>query len=291
MAKRVAIIGFGEAAQAFVGGAGWSGDVRAYDKLTDDPTGRAAKLSDYERLNVRGADRMADVLDGAEIVLSLVTADQAADVARAAAPYLQPRAIYCEMNSVAPDTKKSGVAPIEAAGGQFVDVAIMSPVNPAQLDTPLLLSGAQALEAERVLRSLGFANLRTIGNRVGDASAVKMIRSVIVKGIEALTAEAMLAASEAGVVDEVLASLDASEQRRPWSERANYNLDRMIVHGVRRAEEMDEVVRTLNALGIVPHLTRQTALRQREIGSLGLRPAATLEEQLAQLRPARADAA
>jgi 3-hydroxyisobutyrate dehydrogenase-like beta-hydroxyacid dehydrogenase len=291
MAKRVAIIGFGEAAQAFVGGAGWSGDVRAYDKLTDDPTGRAAKLSDYERLNVRGADRMADVLDGAEIVLSLVTADQAADVARAAAPYLQPRAIYCEMNSVAPETKKSGAGAIEAAGGQFVDVAIMSPVNPAHLDTPLLLSGPKALEAERVLRSLGFANLRTIGNRVGDASAVKMIRSVIVKGIEALTAEAMLAASEAGVVDEVLASLDASEQGRPWSERANYNLDRMIVHGVRRAEEMDEVVRTLNALGIVPHLTKQTALRQREIGSLGLRPAATLKEQLAQLRPARADAA
>jgi hypothetical protein len=65
----------------------------------------------------------------------------------------------------------------------------------------------------------------------------------------------------------------------------------MIVHGVRRAEEMDEVVRTLISLGIVPHLTRQTALRQREIGNLGLRSPETLEEKLEQLRPAKADAA
>jgi 3-hydroxyisobutyrate dehydrogenase-like beta-hydroxyacid dehydrogenase len=291
MAKRVAIIGFGEAAQAFVGGAGWSGDVRAFDKLTDDPTSRAAKLSDYERLAVRGADRIADAVEGAEIVLSLVTADQAADVARAAAPHLQSGVIYCEMNSVAPETKRSGAAAIEAAGGEFVDVAIMSPVNPAGLETPLLLSGPHALEAERALRTLGFGNLRTIGSRVGEASAVKMIRSVIVKGIEALTAEAMLAAYEAGVVDEVLASLDASEREQSWAARANYNLDRMITHGIRRAEEMDEVVRTLNSLGIVPHLTKQTALRQREIGRLGVRSAATLEEKLAQLRPAKADAA
>lgn len=291
MAKRVAIIGFGEAAQAFVGGAGWSGDVRVFDKLTDDPTGRAAKLSDYDRLKVLGADRIADALDGAEIVLSLVTADQAVHVARAAAPHLQSGAIYCEMNSVAPETKRSGAAAIEAAGAQFVDVAIMSPVNPARLETLLLLSGPHALDAERALRTLGFTNLRTIGSRVGEASAVKMIRSVIVKGIEALTAEAMLAAFEAGVVDEVIASLDASEREQPWADRANYNLDRMITHGVRRAEEMDEVVRTLNSLGIVPHLSKQTALRQREIGNLGLHSAATLEEQLAQLRPAKADAA
>jgi 3-hydroxyisobutyrate dehydrogenase-like beta-hydroxyacid dehydrogenase len=291
MGKRVAIIGFGEAAQAFVGGAGWSGDVRTYDKLTDDPTGRAAKLSDYDRFEVRGADRITDAIEGAEILLSLVTANQAAQAARAAAPYIQPGAIYCEMNSVAPETKKSNATIIEEAGGQFVDVAIMSPVNPARLDVPLLLSGPRALDGERALRSLGFGNVHTIGSRVGEASAVKMIRSVIVKGIEALTAEAMLAASEAGVVEEVLASLDASESARPWGERANYNLDRMIVHGVRRAEEMDEVVRTLISLGIVPHLTRQTALRQREIGNLGLRSPETLEEKLEQLRPAKADAA
>jgi 3-hydroxyisobutyrate dehydrogenase-like beta-hydroxyacid dehydrogenase len=289
MAKRVAIIGFGEAGQAFVGAAGWSGDVRAYDKLTDDPTGRDAKLSDYDRFGVRGVDGIAEALHGADIVLSLVTAEQAGPVARDAASHLNSGAIYCEMNSVAPETKKFGASAIEAAGGQFVDVAIMSPVNPARLETPLLLSGPQALEADRALRTLGFANLRTIGSRVGEASAVKMIRSIMVKGIEVLTAEAMLAASEAGVVEEVLASLDASERVQPWAERANYNLDRMIVHGVRRAEEMDEVVRTLKSLGIVPYLTKQTALRQREIGNLHLRPADTLEEKLAQLRPARGD--
>ena len=291
MAKRVAIIGFGEAAQAFVGGAGWSGDVRAYDKLTDDPAGREAKLADYREFNVKGADRIDEALENAEIVLSLVTADQASSVAREAAPHLQAGAIYCEMNSVGPATKNSGAVAVEQSGSRFVDVAIMSPVNPYRLETPLLLSGTQALDAEQDLRAIGFANVRTIGSRVGEASAVKMIRSVIVKGIEALTAEAMLAASEAGVIDEVLTSLDASERPMSWADRANYNLDRMMAHGVRRAEEMDEVARTLSALGVAPHLTRVIALRQREIGRLGLRPAATLGEKLAQLRSGKADAA
>jgi 3-hydroxyisobutyrate dehydrogenase-like beta-hydroxyacid dehydrogenase len=95
-----------------------------------------------------------------------------------------------------------------------------------------------------------------------------MIRSVIVKGMEALTAEAMLAAHRAGVAEEVIASLDASDRNEPWAKRADYNLDRMIVHGLRRAEEMGEVVKTLEDLGVEPLLTRGTAQRQREIGGL-----------------------
>jgi hypothetical protein len=98
-----------------------------------------------------------------------------------------------------------------------------------------------------------------------------MIRSVMVKGIEALTAECMLAAAQAGVLDEVLGSLDASERPRSWPERADYNLDRMLVHGVRRAAEMEEVVRTLEGLGTGADLTRGTVSRQRAIGALGVK--------------------
>jgi hypothetical protein len=109
--------------------------------------------------------------------------------------------------------------------------------------------------------------------------------------MEALTAEAMLAAAAAGVVDEVLGSLDASETALPWLSRADYNLQRMMEHGLRRAEEMDEAVRTLESLGVEPALTRGTAKRQREIGSLGLHPTTDLKTKLAQLAPAEANAA
>ncbi|MFL6728179.1 MAG: DUF1932 domain-containing protein [Sphingomicrobium sp.] len=290
MAERSAIIGFGEAAQAFVGAERWALPVRAYDRLTDEPATRASKLADYARLNVEAADRLAGAIDGAGLILSLVTADQALAVATAATT-LPSGSIYCDMNSVAPATKIAAAAAVEGRSGRYVDVAIMSPVNPARLNVPLLLSGPAAIEAELKLRAAGFCNCRVIGNRVGQAAAVKMIRSVIVKGIEALTAEAMLAAELADVTQEVLASLDATERAVPWAERADYNLERMMLHGIRRAEEMNQAVRTLEALGIEPLLTRVTAQRQREMGLKRVHPLPGLGAKLAQLRSAKAVAA
>ena len=230
-------------------------------------------LARYADAHVLGARFMEDALSGVGLVLSLVTADQAMEVAEMAAECLMPGAIYCDMNSVAPQTKQAAAAAIEAIGGHYVDVAVMAPVNPARLTTPLLLSGGQAAEAAARLCALGFSNVRVVGDVVGRASSIKMIRSVIVKGIEALTAECVLAAEAAGVRDEVLASLDASEKPRPWEERADYNLDRMLVHGLRRAAEMEEVVKTLEALGTGAVMTRGTVARQRAIGELGMKVA------------------
>jgi 3-hydroxyisobutyrate dehydrogenase-like beta-hydroxyacid dehydrogenase len=113
------------------------------------------------------------------------------------------------------------------------------------------------------LRGLGFTDVRVVGAEVGRASAIKMIRSVMVKGIEALSAEMMLAAAAAGVTDEVLASLDASEQAKPWAERVAYNVERMTTHGARRAAEMEESAKTLTALGVEPVMTSGTVERQR----------------------------
>jgi hypothetical protein len=119
-----------------------------------------------------------------------------------------------------------------------------------------------------------------------------MIRSVMVKGIEALTAECLLAADAAGVAEEVLASLDASDRAMPWAKRADYNLERMIVHGLRRADEMEEAVKTLEDLGVEPALTRGTVRRHREIGRLRLGvPAAGLSGKFGQIKGRKADAA
>jgi 3-hydroxyisobutyrate dehydrogenase-like beta-hydroxyacid dehydrogenase len=292
MVADVTFIGFGEAGQAFAGGEGWQGRARAYDRLTDQPGTRAAKQADYRRAAVEGAADPAAALQASPLILSLVTADQALIAARLAAPHLARSALYCDMNSVAPSTKADAATAIEAAGGRYVDVAIMSPVNPGRLSVPLLLSGADAAGAARELVRLGFETVRVVGSRVGQASAIKMIRSVMVKGIEALTAECLLAADAAGVAEEVLASLDASARAMPWAKRADYNLDRMIVHGLRRAQEMDEVVKTLEDLGVEPALTRGTVRRQREIGRLRLgAPAAGLSGKLDQIRGRKADAA
>ena len=258
MEMNIALIGFGEAGSTFAEAAGWESAAAAYDLL---PARRAA----MEAAGVLVCAAAEDALADADLVLSLVTADAALSAAKDYAALLQPGALWCDMNSVAPDTKRAAARAVEAAGGRYVDVAVLAPVNPARMNVPLLVSGAAADKAAEALRAAGFANVRVVGSEVGRASAIKMIRSVMVKGIEALTAEMMLAADAAGVTDEVLASLDASEKTQGWAGRAAYNLERMTTHGLRRAAEMEESAKTLIGLGVEPVMTSGTVRRQREL--------------------------
>jgi 3-hydroxyisobutyrate dehydrogenase-like beta-hydroxyacid dehydrogenase len=278
MERIIASIGFGEAGQAFA-----RPGVRSYDRKVADTTTRAAFFDACRAAGVEGCDTPEAALTGVHAVFSLVTADQALPAARTAAPHLAPSALWFDMNSVAPDTKRAAAQAIAAAGGRYVDVAVMAPVLPARLAVPLLLAGPDAAEAEAVLRDHGFTNVAIAGPTIGDASSIKMIRSVMVKGLEALTAECALAAERAGVRDAVIASLDASWKPQGWESRIDYNLDRMMAHGLRRAAEMEEVAVTLEALGVEPAMTRGTIHRQRALGSLGLTPPDGLTAKLAAL--------
>ena len=256
MPCEVALIGFGEAGSTFATAGAWRGLARGFDIAPE----RSAAMT---ALGVTAFSTAAETLSGAPLILSLVTADQALAAAQAYAPHLAPGAMWCDGNSVAPETKRGAAAAVHAAGGRYVDMALLAPAYPARLDLPVLLAGEAAGEAQTQLAALGFTNLRIVGAEVGRASAIKMIRSVMVKGIEALTDEMMAAAAAAGVADEVLASLDASEAARPWAQRAAYNLERMATHGARRAAEMEESAKTLQSLGVEPLLTRATVQRQR----------------------------
>ena len=202
---------------------------------------------------------LVEALAGVSAVICVVTADQALPAAKSAASCLSEGVLYLDMNSVAPATKRAAAEAIEAAGGRYVDVAIMAPVKPARLAVPLLVSGAHAGVAADRLAELGFDQVRAVGNEVGQATTIKMLRSVMIKGVEALTAEMMLGARAAGVAPDVLASLG-----RDWPEKADYNLERMATHGARRAAEMEEAAITLAALGVEPVMTRGTIVRQRE---------------------------
>ncbi|MBX9885612.1 MAG: DUF1932 domain-containing protein [Novosphingobium sp.] len=257
MDSAIALIGFGEAGSTFAEAAGWEAGAAAFDVL---PARRAA----MEAAGVLACAAADDALADADLVLVLVTADAALAAAKDYAALLKPGALWCDMNSVAPETKRAAARAIEAAGARYLDVAVLAPVAPARMNVPLLVAGAAAEAAAQALRGAGFAQVRVVGSEVGRASAIKMIRSVMVKGIEALTAEMMLAAEAAGVTDEVLASLDASEKPQGWGARAAYNLERMTTHGARRAAEMEESAKTLIGLGVEPVMTSGTVLRQRQ---------------------------
>lgn len=265
MTHGIAHIGFGEAGRALA-----LKGARAFDRKVREAALREEMLAAYAAAQVEGVESAAMALEGAATVLSLVTADQALAAARHYASHLAPDALWFDMNSVAPDTKRSAAEAIHGAGGRYVDVAVMAPVHPARFEVPLLVGGPHAELGVVQLTELGFTRVRRIDGGIGAASAVKMIRSIMVKGIEALTAECVIAAEAAGVRHEVLASLDASEKPGRWSERADYNLDRMLVHGLRRAAEMEEVVKTLDGLGTGSAMSRGTVERQRALGSLGI---------------------
>jgi 3-hydroxyisobutyrate dehydrogenase-like beta-hydroxyacid dehydrogenase len=271
--KLLSIIGFGEAGQSFAHASGWQGGAHVYDVKTN-------LSAIYAKNSVVGYDNAADALNGSLLILSLVTANQALIAAEDAAKHIAKGALYFDMNSVAPDTKWAAAKSIEAVGGRYVDVAIMAPVDPAQLAVPLLVCGPHAEDGAVALDALGFNNVRVVGPEIGRASTIKMLRSIMYKGMEALTAECLIACEKAGVTDEVLNSFG-----NDWASGADYRLDRMMAHGLRRSAEMEEVVKTLEALGVEPLMTRGTVVRQRMIGKFGVSAVPeTLEQKLEVLK-------
>ncbi len=269
----LALIGFGEAAQAFARGwgAARTAGLRAHDIKTGhaDAAVRDAKWADYARCRVAGAATPAEALDGAGIVFSLVTADQALDAAKTAAAHLATGALFLDGNSCAPDSKRRAAATIEAAGGRYVDVAIMAPVHPALHRVPLLIGGPHATAARDALAGLDMTATLVDGG-VGVASSIKMIRSIMMKGLEALALECVLAGRRAGVDEAVLASLDASFPGVDAGTRAAHMMERAATHGIRRAAEMREAARMLDDLGLAGRMARATVDWQQEVGQLGL---------------------
>ncbi|MDO5613877.1 MAG: DUF1932 domain-containing protein [Paracoccus sp. (in: a-proteobacteria)] len=264
----IAFIGFGEAAEAFATGWGQAaGQVRAYDLKCDDPAAVALPRMRAGRCDVALADNRAAALGGAGVVFCLVTADCAERAATEAAPHLAPGALWFDGNSCSPGAKRRAAAVIEGAGGRYVDLAIMAPVHPKLHRTPLLIAGPHTAQAGAALDALDMP-YGVAGGQVGDASSIKMIRSVMIKGMEALSAECLLAARRAGVDGAVLASLQASNPDIDWPRQAAYNLERMMVHGRRRAAEMREVAATLTELGLPDAMARATVDWQQRIGDM-----------------------
>ena len=265
MTTQIAMIGFGEAATAFV--SGWALDdparITAFDVKSTMPTQMAAMAAKQAGLGVTGAPDLAQALADADLVFCLITADRAAEAAEAAAASgaLKPGALWLDGNSCAPETKRQAAIAITGAGAHYIDMAIMAPVHPKKHLVPIKLAAAKANAAAVALASLGMQP-EVVGEQVGDASTIKMLRSVMIKGLEALVAECFLSARRAGVEQQVIASLEASDPDIAWRTRGAYNIERMVVHGARRAAEMREVAKTVAGLGLSPGLSQATAAWQ-----------------------------
>jgi 3-hydroxyisobutyrate dehydrogenase-like beta-hydroxyacid dehydrogenase len=274
--RRIALIGYGEVGRSLARDLRAKGidDLVAFDVAFADPASRASRAAAEDRTPV--AESTAAAVRDADLVFDAVTAGSALDAAGAIAAAIAaaiattgPRgAFVVDMNSVAPATKVAAAERVEAAGGRYVEAAVMSPWPPKGLRTPLLLGGPHAAA---FLGAAGALDLdaQVYADRIGPASSVKMCRSIMVKGVEAIAMECVTAADAYGVLDDVLASLKDLFPGIVWTDKAGYLTSRALIHGRRRAEEMREVCRTIEDAGFEPVMTRSTVVVQDRAADIG----------------------
>jgi 3-hydroxyisobutyrate dehydrogenase-like beta-hydroxyacid dehydrogenase len=265
----IAFIGFGEAGRAFQEGLAAREPglaFTAYDILLDDQRTAGAMREAMVQRKVNVVDKPS-ALGNAGWIFSAVTADQSLRAIEALAPGLRPEQLVIDINSVSPGRKRDSAALVEAAGAGYLDMAVMAPVVPAGHTTPVLIAGRTARTVLTELERLGF-NAGIAGDEPGAATAIKMARSLFVKGLEAVTVEALLAAEASGCLDAVLHSLKHDFAMLGWPDFATYRFERTTRHGGRRAAEMRECAATLRELGLNAALAAEIAEVQEKMAGI-----------------------
>jgi 3-hydroxyisobutyrate dehydrogenase-like beta-hydroxyacid dehydrogenase len=275
MIERLGFVGFGEAAFHLAKGLREAGVKRtfAYDVHTHTPRLGETIQARAQETRTELVEFSAALASAADVIISAVTADQAVPAAEQTAPYLTAQHIYADLNSVSPRTKQTVEERISRSGARFVEIAVMGPIPPLLQKTPMLLGGSAAPAFKEMFEPFGMRLDVVSTDQIGRAAAVKMFRSVIYKGLEALIFECVLGASRYGAEPRVFASLAENFPGVDWKKLADYIVGRVTVHGERRAREMEEVARTLEELGIEPIMSAATARRMDWAADLGLRDA------------------
>lgn len=254
---RIGFLGYGEAARAFR--AGLTGEIMAFDRKLPDVAMIAAMEAD-------GVTVLQDIkgLAEADWIISAVTADQSLVAVEPMLPHLRQGQMLIDINSVSPKRKLDTAAKVTATGARYLDMAVMAPVHPRGIATPTLIAGPDAKDLLSDLAALGF-KAEIAGDEVGRATAIKMVRSLFVKGLEAITVEALLAAEASGCFEEIHASLSGSFPGLGWENFPAYQFERTTTHGARRAAEMRESGATLTDLGLNGQLAVEIANVQDEM--------------------------
>jgi 3-hydroxyisobutyrate dehydrogenase-like beta-hydroxyacid dehydrogenase len=252
---RIAVLGLGEAGTIYARGLAERGaDVVGFDPAdSETPDG------------VRRAPALADAVEGADLVLSLVGASAAEQVLTESLPRMAPAAPFADFNTGAPEHKRLLATHAVAAGIPFADIAVMAPVPRAGLDTELLASGDGAEGAADTLGSYGLP-IRVVGTEAGDAAALKLVRSVFMKGLAGLVFESLTAAEKSGAGSEVRAQI-AAELSGDGDALVQRLLDGTRQHVSRREHEMVDARELLDDLGTPAWMTDGTLAWLRSLAA------------------------
>lgn len=265
---RLGLIGYGEVGGIFCAGLKTRVDsVHAWDVKLADAASAAPLRERAARDGVTLCDSSAALCAASDLVISAVTASNTVAVAREAAAHLRPGTVFLDLNSASPGAKRQAAELIEAAGGRYVEAGVMTSVPPYGIRVPMLLGGPHAEVLAGRLRAFGM-DATAVSPELGVASAIKMCRSVMIKGLEALVIESYTAARAYGVEDYVLPTLQETFPSIDWTEQGRYFYSRVVQHGRRRAEEMREVANTVREAGFEPWMAAATAEKQDWVAGL-----------------------
>lgn len=267
---RIGLIGYGEVGKIFAAaldGKAGVASVGAWDLKFARPDIAAAERDHAARAGMQVHDSAASLCAASDIVISAVTASNTLAVAEAAAPHMAPGALLLDLNSASPGTKQQCAALIGGAGAHYVEAGVMTSVPPYGIRVPMLLGGARAAKLAPVLAGWGM-DVRAVSEEIGVASAIKMCRSVMIKGLEALVIESYSTARAYGVESHVLPTLAETFPGIDWEKQGAYFFSRVVQHDQRRAEEMRESARTVGEAGFEPFMARAIADKQQWVADL-----------------------
>lgn len=259
MKYKVFLIGFGEAAYHIAKGLKDEGlaPVGAYDLMLADPKASAHMRARAEETGVTLHEDKDACFGNAEFVFSLTSASVAVRVAEGIVPYLTEGQVYVDMNSAEPSVKQRIAAIEHAPGVKICDAAVMGTVPGNGHRVPMFLAGDGAQRFAEAMTPYGM-KLKVLDSPEGSASAIKMIKSVIMKGYAQLMLESFVAAERYGVLDVLVKSLSESLDGKSVEKLADTFVARTMIHAKRRADEMRDVGITLDGLGCDSEMTRAT---------------------------------
>jgi len=283
--KVIALLGFGEAGSAIARGlaaeGGWRGPVKpgdnaprrliAIDPALDKDARGSALGKEARRLDIAIADRYSEALSDADLVICAVQGENALEAAASAAPLMKKGAHFLDLCTVTGKMADEDRAAIEAAGGRYVDVAVMGGFFKSGIKAKMLVAGADAEAAVIWMNANGF-DAKALGPKPGSASSVKMLRSVMMKGVESLAVESLVTAQRQGILEEVLACFSDADQL-PFRDFIATLVQTHVVHAHRRWEEMGLVAKTLRETGVDPLMTETTEKSLRRTVDAGIAPA------------------
>ena len=266
--NHLGMVGYGEVGKIITAGLkSQMQSVSVWDLKFVDAAAKSTELTHAKNAGIEAVDSMQALCQASNFIISAVTASQTLAVAQAAATHLQAGSVFLDLNSASPGTKQAAAKLIEAAGAHYIEAGVMTSIPPYGIRVPMLLGGPLATEIAPKLIAFGM-DAKAVSADIGIASAIKMCRSVMIKGLEALVIESYATARKYGVEDHVIPTLAETFPSIDWQQTGTYFFSRVVQHGKRRAEEMRESANTVQEAGFTPFMAAAIAQKHDWVAGL-----------------------